>query len=85
MNVNFLKLSMNKSQLLMCGKKRIINLYQSQMADLNTALQISSDVVQTFEGLSVVLDSILCFADMINNTCRVCFFKLSNLQSTRHF
>ena len=37
-NVNFLKLIMDKSQLLMCGKKRIINLYQSQMADLNTAL-----------------------------------------------
>ena len=44
MNVNFLKLNMDKSQLLMCGKKRIINSYQSQMADLNTALQISSDV-----------------------------------------
>ena len=61
----------------MCGKKRIINLYQSQIADLNTALQISSDVVQTSKLLGVVLDSNLCFADMINDTCRVCFFKLS--------
>ena len=51
------------------------------MADVN----ISSDVVQTSKLLGVVLDSNLCFADMINNACRVCFFKLINLQSIRHF
>ena len=56
---------MDKSQLLMCGKKRIIYLYQSQMTDFNTAQQISSDVVQTSKLLGVVLDSNLCFADMI--------------------
>ena len=51
------------------------------MADVN----ISSDVVQTSKLLGVVLDCNLCFADMINNACRVCFFKLINLQSIRHF
>ena len=85
MNVNILKLNMDKSQLLMRGKKRIINLYQSQIPDLNTALQITSDVLHTSKLLGVVLDSNLCFADMINNTRRICFFKLSKLQSIRHF
>ena len=60
---------MEKSQLWMFGKKRVINLYQSQMADLNAALQISSDVLQTSKLLGVVLDSNQCFADMINDTC----------------
>ena len=54
------------------------------MADLNTDLQISPDAVQTSKLLGVVLDSNPYFADMINNTCRVCFFKLSKLQSIRH-
>ena len=60
-------------------------LYQSQMAGLNTTPQISSDVVQTSKLVGLVLDSNLWFADMINDTCRVCFFKLSKLQSIRHF
>ena len=41
MNVNFLKLNMDKSQLLMSGKKRIMNLYQSQMADLKLLYKLA--------------------------------------------
>ena len=85
MNENFLKLNIDKSQLLMCGKTRLIKVYQSQVMQLKSALHINCDPMETSKILGVLLDSRLCFSDMVNETCRVCYFKLSKLKNLRHF
>ena len=76
MNENFLQLNINKSQLLICGKTRLIKVYQTQVVQLKAALHIDCHLLETSKILGVHWDSNLCFSSMINETCCVCQFKL---------
>jgi len=53
MSEHFLKLNMDKSQLLVCGKQKLINDYKSSIECLNNELQIASSVVSCAKILSV--------------------------------
>jgi len=49
MSENFLKLNMDKSQILICGKQKLINDYRPQIECLNNELQIASSVASCAE------------------------------------
>lgn len=85
MTKNFLKLNMEKSQLLICGKENLINVHYSQIISLNNDLHINSAIAQNSKILGVFLDSKMTFALMINETCKICYFKLMKLRNLRHY
>ena len=85
MNENFLELNINKSQLLICGKPRLIKMYQTQIVQLKASLHVDCNLLETSKILGVHLDSNLCFSSMINETCCVCYFNLHKLNNLRHF
>ena len=68
MQINFLQLNINKTQLLICGKPRIIKMYQSQILDLQAAMNIDLNLsaTKTSKLLGVNLDSNMSFTDMVN-------------------
>ena len=47
MTLNFLKLNVDKSQSLVCGKKRFVNVHQSPISRLLEILKIGSDMVHS--------------------------------------
>ena len=83
--LNFLKLNVEKSQLLVCGKKRLVKVHQSPISRLYKILKVGSDIVYSSKILGVILDDQLCFNHMVNDTCKTCFFQLSKLKNLRHF
>ena len=85
MNENFLKFSFNKSQLLLCGKTRVIKVYQTEVVQLKATLHIDCNLLETSKILKIHLDSNLCFFGMINKTFQVCYFKLHKLNNLRNF
>ena len=85
MLTNFLKLNMTKTQLLVCGKKRLLNSYDTKIFEMNNILGFEPSSLSVAKLLGVVLDQSLSFENMINETCRVCFFKLAKLRNLRSF
>ena len=45
MSKNFLKLNVNKTQLLVCGKKRLLDTYQPHILNLKNSLNIDTDLL----------------------------------------
>ena len=80
MTLNFLELNVDKSQLLVCGKKRLVKVHQPPISRLHRILKVGSDIVYSCKILGVILDDQLCFNHMVNDTCKTCFFKLSKLK-----
>ena len=85
MTLNFLKLNVDKSQLLVCGKKRLVKVHQSPISRLHKILKVGSDIVYSSKILGVILDNQLYFNHMVNDTCKTCFFQFSKLKNLRHF
>ena len=75
MTLNFFKLNVNKSQLLVCGKKRLVSVHRSPISRLHEILKEGSDIVHSSKILGVTPDDQLCFNHMVNDTCKMCFFK----------
>ena len=53
MTENFLKLNINKSQLLICGKPRLFKVYQTQVVQLKAAFHIDCNLLETSKILEV--------------------------------
>ena len=85
MSKNFLKLNVNKTQLLVCGKKRLLDTYQPNILNLKNSLNIDTDLLPKAKLLGVVLDQSLSLDHMITETCRICYFKLTKLRNLRSF
>ena len=52
----FLKLNLNKTQLLICGKKRLFNIHQTNICNLKNCMQIDSNLLPSAKLLGVFLD-----------------------------
>ena len=85
MSKNFLKLNVNKTQLLICGKKRLLDTYQPNILNLKNSLNIDTDLLPKAKLLGVVLDQSLSLDRMITETCRICYFKLTKLRNLQSF
>ena len=87
MSKNFLKLDVNKTQLLVCKKKRLLDTYQPHILNLKNTLNIhvDTDLLSKAKLLGVVLDQPLSLNHMITETCTICYFKLTKLRNLRSF
>ena len=85
MSQNLLKLNLDKSQLLVCGKKRLLKLYQVDIENINIDLQIDCSLMTSAKLLSVYLEQTLSLEHMVTETCKICFFKLLKLRNLRVF
>ena len=85
MSQNMLKLNLDKTQLLVCGKKRLLHLYQVDIDHFNTDLQINCSLMTSAKLLGVFLDQTLSLEHMVTETCKTCYFKLTKLRNLRGF
>ena len=85
MSKNFLKLNVNKTQLLVCRKKRLLDTFQPNILNLKNSLNLDTDLLPKAKLLGVVLDQSLSLDHMITETCRICYFKLTKLRNLRSF
>ena len=85
MSKNFLKLNVNKTQLLVYGKKRLPDTYQPHILNLKNSLNIDTDLLPKAKLLGVVLDQSLSLDHMITETFGICYFKLTKLCNLRSF
>ena len=82
---NFLKLNLNKTQLLVCGKKRLLNIGQTNISNLKNCLQIDSNLLPSAKLLGVFLDESLTLDHMVTETYRIEFFKFFKLRNSHLF
>ena len=85
MSQNLLKLNLDKTQLLVCGKKRLLKLYQVEIENMYIDLQIDSSLMTSAKLLGVYLEQILSLKHMVIETYKICFFKLLKLRNLRVF
>ena len=86
MSKNFLKLNVNKTQLLVVyGKKQLLDTYQPYILNLKNSLNIDTDLSPKAKLLGVVSDQFLSLDHMITETCRICYFKLTKLRNLQSF
>ena len=85
MACNFLKLNLNEMQLLVCGKARFLTAFQPCIQSLKNSIHLDSDPASCVKLLGVFIDKTLYFDRMINETCRICFYKLTKLRNVRSF
>ena len=83
MSQNFLKLNLDKTQALVCGKKRLLKLYQVDIENINIDLQIDCSLMTSAKLLGVYFEQTLSLEHMVIETCKVCFFKLLKLSNLR--
>ena len=81
----FLKLNLDKTQLLVSGKKRLLKLYQVDIENINIDLQIDCSLMTSAKLLGVYLEQTLSLEHMVTETCKICFFKLLKLRNLRVF
>ena len=67
---------MNKTQLLVCAKATFLTAFQPC---------IHLDRASCVKLLGVFIDETLSFDHMINETCKICFYKLTKLRNLRSF
>ena len=85
MKNNFLKLNVDKTQIIFCGRPTILSLHQSRIQEICTVIGVDEQNVKTSaKSLGAVIDSSLKFDDMIFETCRGAYFKLNKLQNMRN-
>ena len=85
MSQNLLKLNLDKTQLLVCGKKRLLKLNQVDIENINIDLQIDCSLMTSAKLLDVYLEQTLSLEHMVTETCKICFFKLLKLSNLRVF
>ena len=85
MSCNFLKLNLNKTQLLVCGKARFFTAFQPCIQSLKSSIHLDSDPASCVKLLDVFINETLSFDCMINETCRICFYKLTKLRNLCSF
>ena len=85
MTKNFLKLNLNKTQLLVSRKKRLYNIHQTSICNLKNCLQIDSNLLPSSKLLRMFLDQSLTTNHMVTETCTIEFFKLFKLRNLRLF
>ena len=85
MSQNHLKLNLDKTQPLVCGKKSLLKLYQIDIENINIDLQIDCSLMTTSKLLGVYLEQTLSLEHMVTETCKICFFKLLKLRNLRVF
>ena len=85
MSCNFLKFNLNKTQLLVCSKARFLTAFQPCIQSLKSSIHLNSDPAFCIKLLGVFIDETLSFDRMINETCRICFYKLTKLRNLRSF
>ena len=73
MSCNFLKLDINKTQLLVCGKARFLTAFQPCIQSLKSSIHLDSDPDSCVKLLGVFINETLSFDRMINKTCKICF------------
>ena len=74
MSHNFLKLNLDKTQLLICGKKSLLKLYQVDIESINIDFQIDCSLMTSAKLLGVYLEQTLSLEHMVTETCEICFF-----------
>ena len=79
MSCNFLKLNLNKTQLLVCGKARFLIVFQPSIQSLKSSIHLDLDPASCVKLLGVFIDEVWSFDRMINETCIICFYKLTKL------
>ena len=85
MSFDFLKLNLNKTQLLVCGKARFLTAFQPCIQSLKSSIYLDSDPASCVKLLGMFIDETLSFDRMIDETCRICFYKLTKLRNLRSF
>ena len=65
MSQNLLKLNLDKTQLLVCGKKRLLKLYQVDIENINIALQIDCSLMTSAKLLGEYLEQTLSQEHMV--------------------
>ena len=85
MSCNFLKLNINKTSLLVCGKARFLTAFQSCIQSLKSIIHLDSDPASCIKLLDVFIDETASFDRMINETRKICFYKLTKLGNLRSF
>ena len=80
---NFLKLNVDKTQILVCGSSTNLELYNSRILEFNWLVGDNCCFSTDGKTLGVKLDNSLKFNTMINDTCRAGYFKLNKLKNMR--
>ena len=84
MTKNYLKLNVDKTQVIFCGLPRTLSLHQSRTREICDIIEVDEqNVKKSAKSLGAVIDSSLNFDDMIFETCRGAYFKLNKLQNMR--
>ena len=83
MTMNYLKLNIDKTQIIFCGMSKDIELYNSRLDDFEQVL--GGDCKRTKHGktLGVKLDENLKFNELISETCSSGYYKLNKLKNMR--
>ena len=81
---NFLKLNLDKTQVLFCGKSSLIELYSSRFKQYEPVLGTSLGDNLNARVLGVRLDQCLKFDDMIGDVCKSGYFRLNKLKAIRN-
>ena len=82
---NFMKLNVEKTQILFCGKPEILELHQSKLQLLEASLGLSQQREKHAKTLGVYIDENLTFDYMIDNVCRAGYYKLGVLRNMRNY
>ena len=85
MSCNFLKLNLNKTQLLICGKARFLAAFQPCIQSLKSNIHLDSDPTSCVKLLGLFIEETLSFDRTINKTCKICFYKLTKLRNLHSF
>ena len=78
---NFLKLNMDKTQVLFCGKPTSIELYSDRFYKYEDLLGIKIGENLPAKVLGVKIDKFLNFDEMLKETCRNGYFRLNKLKN----
>ena len=79
---NFLKLNMDKTQVLLGGKTKSIELYSDRFYKYEDLLEINIGENLPAKVLGVKIDKFLNFVEMLKETCRNGYFRLNKLKTT---
>ena len=86
MRENFLKLNVDKTKVLLCGKPTAIDLYADRYDEVSQAGKLEGlQKNQSCKTLGATIDPSLNFKDMISEVCKSSHFKLNKLQNVGSF
>ena len=81
---NFLKLNVKKTQVMFCGRKTTLSLYETRFCEIYRSINNDeATCCKTGKTLGVTIDSTLQFKDMIDEVTKNCYYKLNRLQNMK--